>query len=171
MSGFPERSIPHSSLSWYISGGSIVSKLCERSNPLGVRRDGRPRRQTILPLDTNFPKTLIEDRSWLSFSSLTILCGMAVNRLFLTESHSNPTKSPISGGSSVSWLAPRDRSLRAVRLPISGGRRVILAARKSISSRSGSLNISGGRAVSGLRPRDRNLSWASLTISGGSPVS
>ena len=26
-----------------------MSKLCERSNPLGVRLDGLPRRQTILP--------------------------------------------------------------------------------------------------------------------------
>ena len=124
MSGFPERSIPHSSLSWFISGGSIVSKLCERSNPLGVRLEGGPRLQTTLPSDTNCPTTLIEDRPWLSFSSLTILCGMAVNRLFLTESHSNPTKSPICGGSSVSWLLLRSRSLRLVKLPISGGRSV-----------------------------------------------
>ena len=40
--------------------------------------------------------------------------------------------------------------LGAVRLPISGGSRVMIAAPKSSSSRSGNLNISGGRAVSGL---------------------
>jgi len=40
--------------------------------------------------------------------------------------------------------------LGTVRLPISGGSRVMIAAPKSSSSRSGNLNISGGRAVSGL---------------------
>ena len=124
-----------------------MSKLCERSNPLGVRLEGGPRLQTTLPSDTNRPTTLIEDRPWLSFSSLTILCGMAVNRLFLTESHSNPTKSPIRGGNSVSWLLRISRSLRLVKLPISGGSFVSWLSPRISSMRLVKLPISRGSSV------------------------
>jgi hypothetical protein len=127
-----------------------VSKLCERSNPVAVRRNRGGGGQTIIPLEIKPPANLIEDRPWLSFSSLTILFGMAVNRLFPSERLSNLAKSLISGGSSVSWLPPINRLWGAVRLPISGGSRVVIAAPKYSSSRSGNLNISGGRAGSGL---------------------